>query len=281
MRTTLKIFICFIISVNISLLTSCQKDNLDEALTPQSVQNGNSATGIKGQDGQDGSQGVAGENGTDGADGATGPAGPKGETGAQGEPGAQGEQGPKGETGPQGEQGIQGETGPEGPRGPQGEPGANGRDGTNGEDGEDGNANVIASDWFGPSGQTTIVNGYTTYAEFTRSIPELSSDVYNSGTLLVYARFENFVPQIWPSGSSAALPLTISGGTTDHIFTYYFSITTLRIRYRREGPASTPIIASDSRFRYILIPSNHTAKSNVNFAKMSYEEIVDYFGLAH
>jgi len=284
---------CFIIALAITALTaSCQKDDFEESVLPQTAQGTSGQNGHEGTSGAGGTVGVNGENGDDGVDGedgAQGEPGTDGQDGADGTQGEQGEPGPAGENGTPGPKGDQGDTGPAGPKGDTGATGADGRDGadgtngvdgTNGTDGEDGNANVIASDWFGPDRQTFVVNGYTKYAEFNRKISNLDAEIYEKGTLLVYAQFSNFVPEVWPENYSAPLPLTISAGTTEHVYTYYFSTTHLRVRYRQEGPNDTWSFAPSSRFRYIAIPSNISAKGNVDFSKMTYDEVIHHFGLA-
>ena len=162
------------------------------------------------------------------------------------------------------------EDGNDGPAGPAG---------TNGTNGEDGNANVIASDWFGPDGQTFISNGYTSYAEFDVSAPELTEDIYNNGQILVYFKPVSFVTEIWPTGHIAQLPITLSGGTTDHIFTFYSETSSIKIRYRREGPAASWSFSSSNQYRYILIPSNVAARTNVDFSKMTYQEVINQLGI--
>ncbi|MEP2056990.1 MAG: hypothetical protein ABJJ05_04250 [Maribacter litoralis] len=212
-------------------------------------------------------------------DGDIGPIGPQGEQGIQGE---QGEQGPAGEDGealgvpgPQGEQGETGATGPAG---------EDGTDGTNGTDGEDGNANVIASDWFGPDAQYFETNGYTKYAEFEKIVTEVDTEFFNKGTLLVYAKFDNYVEEVWPSDHISLLPLQISGGTTEHIYTAYAAIGAIKIRYRREGEfvPETYTISVSSQFRYVLIPQATTGKKQqIDFSKMTYEEVMDHLGLEY
>ncbi len=169
-----------------------------------------------------------------------------------------------------------GDDGLDGAMGSQGEQGI---PGTDGEDGEDGNANVIASAWFGPDGQTFVTNGYTRYAEFNVDISSIDPNLLDSGTLLVYAKFSTFVQEVYPSEHISRLPLTISGGTTDHIFTNYFSADNLKIRYRQEGPAATWEFSASSQFRYVLVPSGLSSKSNLNVSKMTYEEVVAHFNL--
>ncbi|OBX18194.1 MULTISPECIES: collagen-like protein [Bizionia] len=170
------------------------------------------------------------------------------------------------------------EDGNDGAPGPTGIDGTNGTNGTDGQDGQDGNANVIASDWFGPDGQTFVTNGYTKYAEFDVNVPELTNDIIDGGVILVYSKFTNFVPEVWPAGNTALLPITISGGTTDHVFTFYTETTNINFRYGREGPAPTWEFSNTARFRYVLIPSAE-AKNSLDYSKMTYEEVMNHFDL--
>ncbi|WP_435654453.1 hypothetical protein [Cellulophaga baltica] len=175
-----------------------------------------------------------------------------------------------------------GEDGIDGLNGIDGINGVDGLNGTNGTNGENGNANVIASEWFGPDAQYFESNGYTKYAEFEKLVSEIDTAMYDYGTILVYAKFDNFVEEVWPVDHIALLPLHISGGTTEHFYTTYSSIGSIKIRYRRESGLvpETYNISSSAQFRYILIPQITTAKSAPeNFSKMSYNEIINYFGL--
>ncbi|MCX7547822.1 hypothetical protein OS188_07645 [Xanthomarina sp. F1114] len=172
------------------------------------------------------------------------------------------------------------EDGEPGPQGPAGIDGVDGADGTDGTDGTDGNANVIYSSWFGPDGQTFISNGYISYAEFEVNVPELTNDIINNGVVLVYAKLSNYVPEVWPEGHIAQLPITIGGGTTDHFYTYYVEESNINIRYRRDGPQPEWIFSSTNRFRYVLIPGNTGARvQQIDYSKMTYEEVINHFNL--
>lgn len=175
------------------------------------------------------------------------------------------------------------EDGADGAIGPQGEQGLQGEQGPAGQNGQDGNTNVIVSDWFGPQGQIMVNNSYTIYAEFERDITDIDPNILNSGTLLVYARFSDFVPQVWPTGHIALLPLTVSASVQDHHYTYYFSDTILKIRVRRDPLEESPFSPS-SQFRYVIIPAGNMASTKaqtIDFHKMTYYEVMDHFGLKY
>ena len=248
MNTMTKMWISAVAVLLIATMGSCKKDDLEDAVLTETVQGEQGVSGTTGQNGEDGKDGV------DGADG------------AQGE---QGEQGPKGEQGAQGPKGEQGEQGPAGPRG------------EDGQDGEDGNANVIASDWFGPSGQYFVTNGYGKYAEFEKDVPELTAETYGNSVVLVYAKFQNFVPEVWPEGHASPLPLTIgaASSTNQHIYQFYSAPGLIKVRYYRAGTflPDTWSFSATSQFRYVIIPQGIASK--IDFRKMPYEPLMEYFGL--
>lgn len=124
---------------------------------------------------------LVGPDGERGPSGPRGEAGPQGEIGPQGETGLRGERGPQGETGPQGERGPQGESGPEGERGPRGDRGPTGGTG----------------DWSVLSLITTFDKEAVVYDQPTRSasvmlsVPEIDTDVYNTGTVNIFVETED------------------------------------------------------------------------------------------
>ena len=162
--------------------------------------------------------------------------------------------------------GPQGEQGPVGPTGPVG---------------QDGNSGVIVSEWFGPDGQIGINNSYTIYAEFERNIVDVPPNILDTGTVLVYARLDGFVPEVWPAGHVTQLPITISTRIQNHHFTYYFSDNTLKIRYRQD-PLEEDLFPVDSRFRYVIIPPGNSRSmigQRRDFRNMSYYEVMKHFGV--
>ncbi|SDM64374.1 collagen-like protein [Kriegella aquimaris] len=271
MRTTLKIFIYSIITFASVTLNSCQKDNLDEAIIPQAVQNGNAATDIRGQDG---AQGVAGE---DGVDGATGPTGPKGETGATG---------PQGETGPTGPKGDAGDTGPQGeigPAGPQGEPGTDGRNGINGEDG---NANVQSFTY----DLNAVASSYYGF-----DIPEVTADVLRNDAILTYLQFSEPLLFTYPLPSKVMIGF---GGDRylNSDVNIVFSVGRGSISFREIGGTfnipNSAIRAGDlKRLRILIIESTGSISRKGTKLDVSqeleaagidinnYDEVARYYGL--
>ena len=167
-----------------------------------------------------------------------------------------GEQGPTGPQGAQGEQGPQGAQGEQGPTGPQGEPG------------EDGNANVIASEWIPEQFSNNIVS----YTQFYIEDEAFTSDILNSGTVLVYGR---------DGASVVPIPVFFNNQT------YYFVLPeTLGeiIFVARSVDNSTTAFTIFTDFRYVIIPASNTTTKNgqtINFNKMTYYEVMDHFGLSY
>lgn len=176
----------------------------------------------------------------------------------------EGPEGPAGPQGPQGEQGVQG---------PQGDPGTDGTDGMDEEDGEDGNANVMASPWIPVQFQTDA-------REFTSFFAgaSFSTEEVNNSLFLAYGKFVN-------------------GATTE---IYQLPFVSFNQRYIfsivNEGTGTTwdieftayTINGADEFFdvfeelRYFVVPANATvAKTTVDPKKLTYEEVIEYYGLDH
>lgn len=184
----------------------------------------------------------------------------------------------------------EGETGPMGPTGVNGTDGTDGIDGvdgtngSNGEDGADGNANVIASDWFEPTESSFSVNN----PRF-KALPlatNVSSSLLEDGVILVYYDTDidiYLLPNhiFAPDGTILkSVNSNINRASRTIYITIRRSDSDLTPREYLWDPSS-PIYNRGVRFRYVIIPSNTTTgkKATIDFKKMSYEEVMDYFGL--
>ncbi|MEQ8218496.1 MAG: collagen-like protein [Arenibacter sp.] len=172
----------------------------------------------------------------------------------------------------------------EGETGPMGPAGINGTDGTDGEDGNDGNANVMASDWLEPTESSYSVNNPR-----YKALPlatNLSSSLLEDGVILVY--YDNDVDIYLLPNHVFAPDGTILKSVDSKINR---AARTIYINIRRSDSdlipgeylwdPSSPIYNRGVRFRYVIIPSNATSgkKAITDFKKMSYEEVMDHFGL--
>ncbi len=209
--------------------------------------------------------------------------------------GPMGPQGPQGETGVQGAKGDPGEIGPEGPQGSQGDAGEDGTDGKDGTNGEDGNANVSVgtvvltnADWLWNSSYSFSYGTGTTTIFFTRyvnlNVPEIDAKIDDTGLVLVYFK---------PTASGGWQPLPFQfpsfGNDYDTHIVYETSVGNIRFHYFWRANQGTVPSGLDSYtignypIKYVIIEGNLIAKSpdnsNLDFKKMSYEEIMDHFNL--
>lgn len=158
--------------------------------------------------------------------------------------------------------------GPEGPTGPQG---LQGEQGPQGQQGPEGTANVIYSDWItlsdleAPS-DTTVLG--RTYSKWEIPASELTQEIINQGTILVYFSLEGVV-----------LPLPTTFGGSNPIFITYapFQPGTLSILAQNLDNTTSGLNAS-IQFRYILIPGGTAAKQKQpDFS--NYHETMEFYGI--
>lgn len=164
--------------------------------------------------------------------------------------------------GDMGDTGPIGETGAAGPAGAQGEQGVQG---------ENGNANVIASDWL----DTDFDDEATTFTDFDIEIPNLTRSEIDESAILVYfndtftihpapyvTRFRAF-NQSLRDNSDGGYDLILTGRTMDgNAYTFDWM----------------------EEFRYVIIPQGVSVSgksAGIDYNKMSYEEVMDHFGLEH
>lgn len=249
-------FLMFGLAVMALLMTSCEKDGLEGPIGPQGLQ------GEQGPAGSNGIQGEPGPAGTDGTNGTDGSAGP-GSDGSQGETGATG---PAGNDGVDGTNGQDGEAGPAGSQGPKG---------NNGSDGEDGNANVMASDWI----FTNFINTGSQPSKFLLvEDSNLTAAMVNGSVILAYGKQND----IGDEDFIYALPTTL--------FNSYFGYGmaenpdgTYDIRFSAQSiSGSSRVFSEMMEIKYFIIPANATTGKNagVEFAKMSYRQLTEYFDIS-
>lgn len=172
----------------------------------------------------------------------------------------------------------------EGETGPMGPAGINGTDGTDGEDGNDGNANVMASDWLEPTESSFSVNNPR-----YKALPlatNLSSSLLEDGVILVY--YDNDVDIYLLPNHVFALDGTILKSIDSKINRASRNI---YVNIQRSDSDLTPgeylwdpsgpPYGKGVRFRYVIVPSNAASgkKAAIDYKKMSYEEVMDHFGL--
>ena len=172
----------------------------------------------------------------------------------------------------------------EGETGPMGPAGTNGTDGTDGEDGNDGNANVMASDWLEPTESSFSVNNPR-----YKALPlatNLSSSLLEDGVILVYYDNDTDVYLLpnhifAPDGTILkSIDSKINRASRNIYVNIQRSDSDLTPGEYLWDPSGPPYGKGD-RFRYVIIPSNATSgkKAAIDYKKMSYEDVMDHFGL--
>lgn len=151
--------------------------------------------------------------------------------------------------------------------------GVNGADGQIGPAGPAGTANVIYSAWINaPAAVAETIDG-TSGMSTSINAPELSTDILNKGTVLVYVSFGT---------GTFAVPYTSTAGGFVNTITAISSLQKIKFfRFRHDGAGAVNIPVSLS-WRYILIPGGVAAtakKSNLDYSKMSYEEVCARFNI--
>ncbi|MEM7381622.1 MAG: collagen-like protein [Bacteroidota bacterium] len=183
--------------------------------------------------------------------------------------GCSAEDGSDGTTGPQGEQGIQGEQGPPGEQGPAG---------TDGADGIDANSTVISSGWFEIDTWDTDISNF----KFHR-IPDLILTDFQieNNVFLVYRRYQQS-PSFFTVDLLPLYQLDVNGDIELSIQQLLSGNGMfLQIESFGRAVASEEYLGPDTQFRYMIIEPASTSdkKKNVDFSKMSYQEVVEYLGI--
>ncbi|WP_299435718.1 hypothetical protein [uncultured Aquimarina sp.] len=154
---------------------------------------------------------------------------------------------------------CEGEDGAIGPQGEQGE------QGPQGDQGEPGTANVMYSDWIDSGFENDITDGFDA---FNIDAPEITQEILDTGTILVYARSTtNTIYQV---------PVTFHGFLNENYFFRVITAGTLNIGVEGIGINDIGEPFLNDVFRYIIIPGGATinnSKSLEDFKNMSYEDI--------
>lgn len=168
-----------------------------------------------------------------------------------------------------------------------------------GDTGPAGTANVIYSDWFKPASYTkdTIFGIYG--FSYTQSAPEITQQVVDTGTVIVYGKLLGYNPAIWPTTQIAQLPISLTyvqGSTMTDTWSPLVSPGKVKIRFINDKNYYGNI-ATTHQFRYIIIPgAKHVSTTSVtpeartgrsssldaatldvvdNYTHMSYDEVCD------
>ncbi len=153
------------------------------------------------------------------------------------------------------------------------ENGINGTNGTDGSTGATGTANVIYSAWLNaPAALPETIdetNGVSTFIV----APELSAEILAKGTILTYMSY---------SSATNPLPYTTRSGGKINTITFIASLNKIKFfRFYHDGSTGS-VLPTHLKWRYILIPGGVAASgkhSNVDYSKMSYEEVCTHLNI--
>lgn len=201
--------------------------------------------------------------------------GPIGPIGPIGPAGAIGQAGPAGPAGQDGADGLNG-----GQDGAAGADGADGADGAAGQDGADGNANVITSGWI----DTEFAATASTSSSFSVTDPDITSTLVNTGVILAYGK--RITANLLPTGDLISIKaLPYAAGSEEYGISFIaesssFGAETYKFYFvGATNDGSTAIFDYFSQVRYVIIPTALAGKSTIDYTKMTYEEVMDYFEL--
>jgi hypothetical protein len=158
-----------------------------------------------------------------------------------------------------------------GPTGSQGPAGTNGSNGTNGTNGTNGNSNVQSST-FTVTAWTQHQNGTFIFEEAVLNVPNISQNIVDSGTVLVYTH--NY------SGTNAwdAMPFTFPDTTTNGAYYYNYSYDVGAVTISVSCYGFAPVIPSSSEFKVVILSAtNRLANPTINLN--NYEEVKAAFNL--
>lgn len=145
-------------------------------------------------------------------------------------------------------------TGPDGPQGVPGEQGAKGDKGNNGDKGDPGTANVIYSGWN---------HSFTEYSG-EWNVPALTAEILNTGTVLIYVRFDPFLVGPYSYGQ-----LPYSDGPNREIrASYQPGVITIR---------SVTLKLTFLALRYVIIPGSIAGRRAAGVDYSNYLEVCKYY----
>lgn len=167
-----------------------------------------------------------------------------------------------------------------GAAGPKGDTGAPGPTGPTGPKGTTGTANVMYSDWFTPNTYTVSTTFGTKHFSYDKAVPQITQEILDKGSVLVYARLEGYAESLWPSGQVGKLPVVLtyqSGGPQIDTWSAFSTAGHLHIDFTNSTNIYSAI-ATDHSFRYVIIPGGVAASAvAASLPHLSYKALCDLY----
>lgn len=177
------------------------------------------------------------------------------------------EDGQDGATGPAGPQGEQGATGTEG---------VEGVEGAEGEQGETGTANVIYSDWIASEFGSIFAAQQSEQLLVTLGLNDFNTA---QDVMVVYGRHEN------NALSDDILQLPFELFSQNEVYRYRLTSGNGFIALYADAASSdggNKLFTYFNDYRYIIIPGGNSTSgksANIDYTKMSYEEVIEAFNI--
>ncbi|MEO5564704.1 MAG: hypothetical protein ABIR18_14760 [Chitinophagaceae bacterium] len=147
-----------------------------------------------------------------------------------------------------------------------------------GDDGEPGTANVKYSEWFTPTPYIKDTVFGVWGFKYIKAVPEITQEILDKGTVLVFAKLIGYNSLIWPAGQVGQLPINVtyiqSGVTTDN-WAATANVGNIKIRFTNDRNIYTSI-ASTHQFRYVIIPGGVPMGRGIS---LNYEDICKMYNI--
>lgn len=105
--------------------------------------------------------------------------------------------------------------------------------------------------------------------------PKMTQEIMNSGVILVYGRiYSSTINEVW----SLPLVLPLASQAYSYVCKPKGEIKVFCDAIDDTSAVGTPYL---KEFRYIFIPSNKGARLALDFEKMPYKDVVDYFDIEY
>jgi hypothetical protein len=143
--------------------------------------------------------------------------------------------------------------------------------GATGAQGPPGTANVMYTGWFTPTTyvQETIFGSVGFYHDI--SIPAITQNVLDKGTVIAFAKLNGYNPVIWPTDQVGQLPIIITylQGTTPNLDTWSDVVSLGKVRVKLISSLNAyTTISNAHQFRFVIIPGGVSIPGTLNYATL-------------
>ncbi|MBB6110058.1 hypothetical protein SAMN05421821_108135 [Mucilaginibacter lappiensis] len=143
--------------------------------------------------------------------------------------------------------------------------------GATGAQGPPGTANVMYTDWFTPTTyvKDTIFGSYGFYHDI--SIPAITQNVLDKGTVIAFAKLNGYVSSIWPTNQVGQLPIVITymDGANANIDTWFDIASLGKVRVKLVSSLNAyGGISNAHQFRFVIIPGGVSIPGTLSYTTL-------------